>query len=176
MRLTARNLSERTLKMKRFLLFPALMLAVSSMAFGQVSAPNAKITPNAIAGTWRADLARSQRAPNHQFQSLTLRFEFADGDVLLSYSGVNMSGKEESGTRKMHPDGKEYPVAGAPGVIEITRWAGSHILESIARKDEKVVGQSTYEVSSDGKTLTARIKGVDASGASFEQMIVLDRQ
>jgi hypothetical protein len=31
-------------------------------------------------------------------------------------------------------------------------------------------------VSPDGKTLTAKLKGIDASGAEFEQVIVFDRE
>jgi len=149
-----------------------MMTAVCGLALGQTSSKNS----NPFAGTWKANLEKSQRAPNHQFKSLTLRFEMSDGTVILSYSGVNMAGKEESDTREMHPDGKEYPVAQAPGVVEMAKWAGSHILEAVAKKDEKVIGQSTYQVSSDGRTLTATIKGIDAKGASFEQVIVLERQ
>lgn len=37
-------------------------------------------------------------------------------------------------------------------------------------------GESTFEVSADGKTLTATLKGADASGADFEQIIVCDRE
>ena len=87
-----------------------------------------------------------------------------------------MGGEEESGSRQMHADGKEYSVAEAPGVVVITKWVEPHILETLAKKDGKLVGQGSYEVSSDGKTLTTRIKGIDAGGGSFEQVIVLERQ
>lgn len=53
---------------------------------------------------------------------------------------------------------------------------GSHILVAVAKQDGKVVGQSSYEVSSDGKTLTAKVKGIDASGTEFEQVIVFYRE
>jgi hypothetical protein len=46
--------------------------------------------------------------------------------VLLTFTGVNMAGKQESGTRKLRPGGKEHPIAEAPGVVEITKWVGSH--------------------------------------------------
>lgn len=129
-----------------------------------------------IEGTWRANLEKSRRHENHQFQNATLRFEVAGDDVLLNFGGVNAAGEQESGTRKFHADGKEYPVAEAPGVVEVARWAGEDALETLAKMDGRVVGQSTYEVSGDGKELTARVKGVDASGAEFEQVIVFDRE
>ena len=139
--------------------------------------PSAQAQANSpLAGTWKANLAKSERHPNHQFESLTLRLEVSDDAVLVIYTGVNMSGQQESGTRKLHPDGKEYPIAEAPGVVEVKKWVGAKALKSEAKKDGKVVGASAYEVSSDGKTLTAKVKGVDASGREFEQVIVFDRQ
>ena len=47
---------------------------------------------------------------------------------------------------------------------------------TMAKKDGKVVGQSAYEISKDGKTLTAKVKGIDASGREFEQVIVFDHE
>lgn len=129
-----------------------------------------------LAATWNANLSKSKRHPNHLFKNATLRFTISDDVVTLSYSGVNMSGVEEKGTTTFHPDGKEHPLEGLPGAVEVSRWVGARILETVASKDGKVLGQSTFEVSSDGNTLTANLKGTDASGARFEQVIVCDRE
>ena len=129
-----------------------------------------------LAGTWQANISKSQRHPNHLFKSATLRFEVSDDVVSMTYTGVNMSGVEESGTFKIHPDGKEHPIADAPGLVEVSRWAGPRLLDTVASQNGKVVGHSSYEVSEDGKTLTAKISGTDASGAGFEQVIVCDRE
>ena len=162
--------------MKRVLMIPILVIAVSSLALSQTPGVETKTKGNVFAGTWKADLSKSQRDPNHQFQSLTMRFEVSDEAVSFTFIGVNMGGKEESGTRKVRPDGKEYPVDEAPGVVAIARWVGSNTLELVAKKDGKVVGESTYEVSKDGKTLTSIVKGTDAKGRQFEQVIVFDRE
>lgn len=99
------------------------------------------------------------------------------GDAIaLTHAGVNMSGKQESSTQTIHPDGKEHPVAQAPGIMVVTRWVGSRMLELKATKDGAVLGQGTYEVSTDGHTLTATVQGTDAAGAPFEQVIVFDRE
>jgi hypothetical protein len=131
---------------------------------------------NPFAGEWKANLSKSQRDPNHLFKSVTLRFEISDDVVSITYKGVNMSGNEESGTSKLHPDGKEHPIAEAPGIVEVSRWVGPRLLETVGKKDGKAIGQSTYEISSDGNTLTAKIRGIDASGSTFEQVIVFDRE
>ena len=152
----------------------SLLLAVSSIAFGQASATKSR--GSLLAGQWRANLSKSQLHMNHQFKSLSMHFTITESTVLLTFTGVNMSGQQESGTRELHPDGKDYPVPQAPDIVETTRWIGSNTLESVARKDGKVIGEGSYQVSADGKTLSARVKGIDGSGAPFEQVIVFDRE
>lgn len=128
-------------------------------------------------GTWVANLAKSQRHRNHQFQSATLRFDVSEDVISLTQAGVNMSGKHESSTLTLNADGEEHAVSPqAPGVVVITRRIGTRVLETTGKKDGAVVGQGIYEVSPDGRTLTARVSGVDAQGAAFEQVIVFDRE
>jgi len=136
-----------------------------------------KETVNPFTGTWIANLEQSRRHANHQFQSATLTFEMAGDDVSLTHAGVNMSGQHESGTTVLHPDGEERPVSPqAPGVVAAARWVGTNVLESEAKKDGRVVGKGTYEVSDDGRTLTATVEGTDAAGKPFAQVIVFDRE
>lgn len=155
---------------RRMVLLGTLVIAVivNSSASAQTKHP--------LEGSWKANVEKSLRDPKHLFESVTLRFDVSADTVTLTFTGVNMSGEQESGTRKFHADGKEYSIAEAPGVVEASRWVGSNVLETVARKEGKVVGQSRYEVSDDGKTLTAKIKGIDQTGATFEQVIVFDRQ
>jgi hypothetical protein len=131
---------------------------------------------NPFVGTWVANIEKSRRHANHQFHSATLSFEVSGEVVTLTHSGVNMAGKQESGTTVLHPDGQEHPVSSqAPGVVVVTKWVNSHVLTSEGRKDGHTVGTGTYAVSEDGATLTATVAGTDAAGAAFEQVIVFDR-
>jgi hypothetical protein len=132
---------------------------------------------NPFIGKWIANIEKSQRHANHQFQSATLTFDLDGDDASLTHAGVNMAGQHESGTTVLHPDGMEHPVSlQAPGVVAVTRWVGTHVLESEAKKDGSVVGKGTYAVSEDGKTLTATVAGTDGAGMPFEQVIVFDRE
>jgi hypothetical protein len=125
---------------------------------------------------WIANLEKSQRHANHQFQSATLTFEVFGQDVSIRHAGVNMSGKPESGTTMLHADGVEHAVSPqAPGVAAVTRWIGTNILATEARKDGRLVAKGTYAVSDDGRTLTATVEGTDGSGKAFDQVIVFDR-
>lgn len=128
-------------------------------------------------GTWVANLAKSHRHQNHQFQSATLRFDVSGNTISLTQAGVNMSGKEESSTLTLDADGEEHAVSPqAPGIVVVSKWIGTHVLETIGKRGSDIVGRGTYEVSPDGRTLTATVSGVDGKGAAFEQVIVFDRE
>lgn len=131
---------------------------------------------NPFEGRWSANVEKSQRHANHQFQSATLEFAVSADTVSLTQGGVNMSGKQESSTLRLQPDGEPHAVAPqAPDVVVITRWIGTHVLETVGKKGEQTLGRGTYEVSPDGLTLTATVSGIDAQGAAFDQVIVFDR-
>ena len=132
--------------------------------------------PHPFVGTWIANIGKSRRHANHQFKSATMKFDVAGDTVTLTHGGVNASGEQESGTATLEADGKEHPVPGQSDVTTITRWVGPRMLETIAKSKGAQVGRQTYEVSADGKTLTAKVSGVDASGRRFDQVIVFDRK
>jgi hypothetical protein len=64
-------------------------------------------------------------------------------------------------------DGSEHPSEYGNGHALRARWIGSNILEAVDLKDGEILGRGTYEVSSDGKTLTV---------STNEQRIVMDRR
>ena len=129
-----------------------------------------------FSGSWVANIAKSRRHANHQFQSATLTFEVSGDAVSLTQAGVNMSGKSESSTLTLHADGEEHLLSPqAPGIVVVTRWLGTHQLETIGKRGAETIGRGTYEVSADGHMLTAKVAGIDAQGAAFEQEIVFER-
>lgn len=129
-----------------------------------------------FSGTWVANIEKSKRDPNHRFQNATMQFSVVGDTVTLTHGGVNAGGQQESGKVVLHADGKEHPVPEVPGVSVVTRWIGPRVLHTIGKSRGAQVGEQTYEVSSDGKTLTAKVSGTDASGTRFEQVIVFDRK
>jgi hypothetical protein len=131
---------------------------------------------NPFLGLWTANLEKSHRHANHQFQSATLTFEVSGDVITLTHAGVNMAGKSESGITVLHADGEEHPVSPqAPGVVAVTKWVGTHVVATEGRKDGQTLARATYAVSEDGRTLTATIGGIDAAGKPFDQVIVFDR-
>lgn len=152
----------------------------SSGAWGLGSSPSGvgedSRQDSPFAGKWVANLAKSKRHPNHQFQSATLQFTVAGNTVTLAHGGVNAGGQHESGTVVLEADGQEHPVPQQPGIVVVTSWSGPRRLHIVATKAGATVGESVYEVSGDGQTLTATVSGTDGSGAPFEQVIVFDRK
>lgn len=153
-----------------------LVVLLSGSAVGSLLARPQDSEISAFAGTWVANIEKSRRHPNHQFKSATMQLVVVGDIVILTHGGVNAGGQEESGKVVLQADGKEHPVPEAPGVTVVTRWLGSRVLQSIAKSAGAQVGEQTYEVSADGKTLTAKASGTDASGASFDQVIAFDHQ
>ena len=106
---------------------------------------------NPFAGTWAADVSKSKRHQANQFQRATLQFVVAGDTVTITHAGIDASGQEEHSTNTIHADGSDREVDGGSGYVLMARWLGSHVLETIAKKDGQVVGQGTYEVSADAK-------------------------
>jgi hypothetical protein len=129
-----------------------------------------------FAGTWVENIAKSKRHPNHQFQSATLKFAVVGNTVTITHSRVNAGGQKESGTFVLEADGQEHPVPGQPGIVVVTSWSGPRLLRAMAEEVGAEVGESVYEVSTDGKTLTATVSGTDLSGSPFYQVIEYDRK
>lgn len=64
-------------------------------------------------------------------------------------------------------------------VSVIARWHGSRVLETIARKADRVVGRGVYEVSANRKVLIVSTRAPDGNAdgwsTEFEQVILFDR-
>ena len=129
---------------------------------------------HALIGTWVANIAKSRRHENHRFASATMHFAIDNDEVRLSYEGINASGKAERSEQVLHADGLPHPHPLAPEIV-VTSSLGPRGFESIATKDGATMGHGSYDVSDDGNTLTATVRGVDGSGKTFEQVIVFDR-
>jgi len=132
---------------------------------------------NPFVGTWQANLARSRRHPENQFQTARLNFEVAGDIVTITHVVIDASGREERGQNTVHVDGREH-ADHASGYLLMAEWRGSRVLETVAKKDGQVVGRGTYEVSADGTTLTfsTRDPASNADGwkTEFQQVIVLE--
>jgi len=143
------------------------------LAFAHAADPQAGGGPaaeNPFVGTWTANIPKSRLSPNYQFQSATLEIAVAGDTVTMSSIVINAAGQEQRAAETFRADGTETPGTLTPGVTHIGQWVGSHVLATIAKKGGEVFALMTYQVSTDGRTLTARSSGM------LEQVIVFDRK
>jgi len=103
-----------------------------------------------------------------------MRFEILETEVRIDYEGINASGQHETSSQTLNVDGEPHSHPAVAGLIVVSRLR-PYSLESTATKDGAVLGDGSYSVSENGDIMTARIRGIDASGRTFEQTIVFDR-
>src|SRR2546428_3306137 len=138
----------------------------------------------AFAGGGPANLGKAGGQESHESHSARLGLDGRDAAVTMTHGGVNMSGKQESGSQTYYPDGKERPLSLStgsgqaqqmPNITIASTWVGTHVLETSAKRDGQPLGQGSYEGADDNRVLTATVRGVDAAGKPFAQVIVFDR-
>jgi hypothetical protein len=127
---------------------------------------------NPFVGTWTINFSKSQLHPSYQIKDSTLSIAVAGADVTLTSDVVLGSGQQQKAAETFHTDGRERSGTHTPGVVLLARWLGSHKLETRAKKDGQEIAVGTYEVSPDGKTLTARMSGT----AALEMVVVFERK
>jgi len=125
---------------------------------------------NPFVGTWTADLTKSRLHPSSKFQSVTLQIGVAGDTMTMASEIVTASGQTQRAAETFQTDGTETAGTLSAGVTLIAKWLGRYVLASLAMKGGQVLALVTYEVSSDGKTLTSRSSGM------IEQVIVFDRK
>ena len=121
--------------------------------------------PNPFAGKWIANLAKSKRHPDRQFQSAIMEFSIEGDNVTLTDIVVEETGQQNKSMSTILVDGNEHLLEN--GNAFTAKWRGPHTFEVVAKKDGEVVGWGVYETSADGKILTI---------SSDEQQIVLERR
>jgi hypothetical protein len=127
---------------------------------------------NPFAGTWVANMEKSKPHPDYPLRAITLRISVAGDTVTMEDEHIHASGKEISRTQAFQVDGKERPFE-APsvgsGVTVVAQWAGPHVLDTVLKQNGTEITRVVYEVSPDGKTMTATRTGRWAQTAVFDR-------
>ena len=129
-------------------------------------------------GTWKLDLAKSTYDPGPAPKSQIRKWESFERDgVKFTVETVNADGSRTTGTYSAHYDGKDYPATSVPNADTIAlKRIDSYTVDVTNKKAGEVVQTSRGVVSSDGKTMTVTTKGTNASGQTFTNVTVLDKQ
>src|SRR5581483_5308538 len=128
-------------------------------------------------GIWKMNPAKSELDPNHRAAAATMHWQKEAGGYRMSVEGMNARGQViREAPQRFIPDGNEHSVAGAQGVISIVTRPEPNVLHIESKKDGHIVGQASYVVSRDGRSLTATVSGVDAKQRVFQTRMVFDRE
>jgi hypothetical protein len=133
---------------------------------------------DAFVGTWKLNPERCEFDPNHRPTSGTLVFaRDAQGQYVMNAEGTDAKGqKVAERPQTFIPDGEARPVKDFPGLsASATQPNPREIHGQVKREDGSIVGEATYVVSEDGKSLTATAAGFDSQLRRFETRTVWER-
>ena len=120
-------------------------------------------------GSWSADLSQSRLDPKLPLKGADIMIGVTGNVITLASSLVMPSGETIQERETLRADGTET-AATTPGVVHVANWVGSHVLALITKKGNQNLALITYEVSTDGQTLTARTSGL------IEQVVIFKRR
>ena len=129
---------------------------------------------NAFVGTWERNAAKSKPDPSaEKIQKQTLTYSM-NGGVLTAV--VMVDGKQT--TSPTMYDGQEHDATstGALGYTQSIATAKGNTLETVFKRDGKIVGTRKGTLSSDGRTMTTTNSGTKPDGGKYHSVVVFDKQ
>jgi len=156
--------------MTTMLLTTILSVAGASMLAAQQRDPQAAKSP--FVGIWSADLSQSKLDPKMPIKGADVTISVTGNVITLANSVVMPNGDTIQERETLRADGTETAATNplTTGMAHVANWVGSHVLALITKKGNQNIALITYEVSTDGQTLTTRTSGV------VEQVVVFKRR
>ena len=158
--------------MKRLLTFALATLVMTSTAaaFG---------ADNSL-GTWKLNAEKSKYTPGPlPVKSITSVREAADNGVKVTNTGERSDGTKIDASYTAKFDGSAASVSGqgAPyDTITLKQVNANKFTYSAKNSTTKYNAHGTIEISSDGKTMTFKVKGTDRDGKPMSSELVYDKQ
>ena len=151
----------------------ALLATILSMAGAFVLATQQRdqqAAQSPFVGSWSADVSQSRFDPKMPFKGVDITISVTGNVITLASSLVLPSGETIRERETLRADGTETPATQTTGVVHVANWLGSHVLALITKKGNENIALITYQVSTDGQTLTARTSGL------IEQVVIFKRR
>ena len=146
-----------------------LLATILSMAMA-TQQRDQQVAKSPFVGSWSADLSQSRLDPKMPFKGADITFSVTGNVITIASSVVMPSGDTIQERETLRADGTETAGTLTTGVVHVANWVGSHVLALIAKKGNQNIALITYEVSTDGQTLTARTSGF------IEQVVIFKRR
>jgi len=147
------------------MLITALTLTVTTAAADQLS------------GTWKMNTEKSKYSPGPAPKDLTIVVDSDENNYKLDATGTDGDGKPMHVQYSAKFDGKDYPATGIANADAVSlKRIDANTIETLQKKDGKVVMTITAKVSKDGKTRTSTWHGKNAEGKDVHNVVAFDRQ
>ena len=147
------------------MLVTALTLVVAAAAADQLS------------GTWKMNAEKSKYSPGPAPKSLTVVVESDENNYKLEATGTDGDGKPLHVQYTAKFDGKDHPATGIADADSVSvRRIDANTVETLQKKDGKVVMTITSTTSKNGKTRTSTWRGKNAEGKEVHNVVVFDKQ
>ena len=146
-----------------------LLATILSMA-GAAQQRDQQAAKSPFVGSWSADLSQSRLDPKMPIKGADVTISVTGNVITLANSVVMPSGETIQERETLRADGTETAATNPLTVVHVANWVGSHVLALITKKGNQNIALITYEVSTDGQTLTVRTSGL------IEQVVIFKRR
>jgi|SRR6516162_2066945 hypothetical protein len=130
-----------------------------------------------LSGTWKINPEKSKYSPGPAPKDLTVMVESDENNYKLDANGTDGEGKPIHVQYSGKFDGKDYSATGIENADSVSlKRIDANTIETLQKKNGKVVMTITTKVSKDGKTRTSTWHGKNAEGKDVHNVVVFDKQ
>ena len=130
-----------------------------------------------LSGTWNMNAEKSMYSPGPAPKSLTVVIESDENNYKVDATGTDGDGKPIHVQYSAKFDGKDYPATGIANADTVSvKRIDANTVETLQKKDGKVVMTVTTKVSADGKSRTSTWRGKNAEGKDVHNVVVFDKK
>ena len=130
-----------------------------------------------LSGTWSMNAEKSMYSPGPPPKSLTVVIESDENNYKVDATGTDGDGKPIHVQYSAKFDGKDYPATGIANADTVSvKRIDANTVETLQKKDGKVVMTVTTKVSADGKSRTSTWRGKNAEGKDVHNVVVFDKK
>jgi opacity protein-like surface antigen len=157
--------------------FLKTLLVGTVLAVGGMAVASAASATDPIIGTWKLNLAKSKFSPGPAPKSHTRTYTATADGIDLTFDSVAADGSATNGKSSYKYDGKDYPITGSSDFDTVgLKRIDANTVESTQKKAGKTVGTTLRTVSKDGKAMTLKLKGKNAKGEAYDNVMMFDKQ
>jgi hypothetical protein len=127
-------------------------------------------------GTWKLNLEKSKHSPGPAPKSLTVKIEPSGKGIKVMSEAMLPDGRTAATEFTANYDGKDYPMKGSPFVDTVALTRVDALTNTrVDKKGGKVVATHRRAIAKDDKTWSVEIKGTNAKGEPFHNVLFFER-